>query len=484
MKNSVQLICYPDSLGGDLEKLQLVLKSHFANVFGGLHILPFYPSAGDRGFSPLDYFQVEPTFGCWGDIKNLGEEYDILADIMVNHISSKSKYFLDYLEKGYESSYKDFFIDLEKVWQDGRAVREDIDKMFLRRPVPYSTYPSKAFGERTVWTTFGRNSPSEQVDLDIHSYDVKQLFADIFAHFQKHNINIIRLDAVGYVIKKLGTSCFFVEPEIWEFMAEMAKLAKGHNIILLPEVHSHYSIQNKLANNGFWIYDFILPYRILEALLIKNGTRLKGYLKDRPHNQFTMLDCHDGIPIKPDLDGLVTAKEAKDIVELCLSRGANLSKIMSDAHKDVDGFDVHQIRGTIYSLLGCDDDAYIAARALQFFTPGIPQVYYVGLLAGKNDYQRVEATGEGREINRQNYSLKEIEEAMGTNVVQRLLALIKFRNEYEVFDGKFTVMASNKETISLCWEKDDLKAELHVDLNENVTKIMYIKNKKEKRFIL
>ena len=467
MKNAVQLIVYPDSMGGNLKELSKILETHFADSFSGIHVLPFYPSAGDRGFSPLTYFEVEPTFGTWDDIKSLGAKYDIVADVMVNHISSQSEYFKNYLEQGENSPYKEFFISMEKIWDDGKIQQKDIDQMFLRRETPYSTYPSKAFGEKTLWTTFGRKTPSEQVDLDINAEDVKELFANIFTHLAENNINIVRLDAVGYVIKKVGTNCFFVEPEIWTFLEEMVTHAKEKGITLLPEVHAHYSIQYKLAKAGFWIYDFILPYKITEAIFTKNAKSLASYLKERPHNQFTMLDCHDGLPVKPDLDDLVSASEARKVVDICLERGASLSKIVSEKHKGEGGFDVHQIRGTYYSLLDLDDDAYIVARALQLFTPGIPQVYYVGLLAGENDFQRVEETGEGREINRHNFTREEIEDALEKKVVKRLMQLIRFRNEWDVFEGNFDVQIPTASEIQLSWEKEDTKATLTVDLCAN-----------------
>src|SRR5690606_15630598 len=149
------------------------------------------------------------------------------------------------------------------------------------------------------------------IDLDVKSEQVKQLFTEFFIKFKKNNIKMVRLDAVGYVIKKLGTSCFFVEPEIYKFLDWVIDLANSHDIELLPEVHSHYSIQYKLAEHGCWIYDFILPYRVLETLINKNSDELLSYLKHRPHKQFTMLDCHDGVPVKPDLDDLIETKEAR-----------------------------------------------------------------------------------------------------------------------------------------------------------------------------
>ena len=476
VKNKVQLITYPDSLGGDLKSLKFVLDTYFSGVFeGGIHILPPFPSSGDRGFAPLTYLEIDPTFGTWEDIKALSEKYDLLLDLMVNHISKQSLYFQDFLKNGRKSEYANLFITLDKYWDDGIPIQEDIDKMFLRRNEPYSTFTIGKNAEQVnVWTTFGKQTPSEQIDLDINSEITKKMITEFMINFSNNNIKIVRLDAVGYIVKKLGTSCFFVEPEIYSFLDWITELAHSLNIELLPEIHSHHSIQNKLANKGHWIYDFILPYYILETIINKSTKKLKTYLAERPHNQFTMLDCHDGIPIKPDLDELVDSADAQKMVDICVDRGANLSLIFSDKHKSADGFDVHQIRCSYYSVLDSNDDAYIAARAIQFFTPGIPQVYYVGLLAGKNDALNVQKTGEGREINRHNFLLNEIEEAVKKSVVQRLIRLINFRNSYPAFDGKFEIEESNDDILILSWKKDKDYCVLQIKLNTYKTQISYL----------
>jgi len=473
--NQVQLITYPDSLGGDLKALNQVLLQHFRDIFkGGIHILPPFPSSGDRGFAPLTYLEIEPAFGTWEDVKRIGDNFDILVDLMVNHISRKSVYFQDFLEKGRDSEHADLFITLDKVWRDGVPVQEDIDKIFLRRPKPYSTFALPSGEEVSVWTTFGRENPSEQIDLDIHSEKTMRLLTDFFTNFAENNIKIVRLDAVGFVIKKLGTSCFFVEPDIFEFLDKMKALADSLGIELLPEVHAHYEIQKKLADRGYWIYDFILPFTVLDTMLNGDSRALTSYLKVRPSNQFTMLDCHDGIPVLPDLRGFIDVGDARKVVDLCVQRGSTLSLIVSDEHKGEGGFDVHQIGGTYYEVLGRDDDAYLAARAIQFFAPGVPQVYYVGLLAGENDYDAVKATGENRAMNRHNYSLEEIEASLRKDVVQRLLALIRFRNEYPAFNGTFEVLPSANDEVRLEWRNGDSRCTLFVDLTAKRTVIDYV----------
>lgn len=475
IKNKVQLITYPDSLGGNLKSLHQVLERYFPDLFqGGLHILPPFPSSGDRGFAPLTYLDIEPEFGDWQDIQRIADKHDILLDLMVNHISAKSSYFQDFLKFGRDSQYADLFITPDKIWPDGQIPPDDFQKIFLRRTEPYSDFVIDATGEtERIWTTFGKVTPSEQIDLDITSPTTRRLLEDFLKNFSKNAVKIVRLDAVGYITKKPGTSFFFVEPDIFEFLDWFTQIAQDLGIVLLPEVHAHYTKQYKLAERGHWIYDFILPYRVLEALLEKDSRALSAYLKDRPSKQFTMLDCHDGVPIKPDLNDLYDGDTARRVVDTCLERGSNLSLIYAPEHRDPDGFDVHQIRGTYYSMLGEDDDAYLTARAIQFFAPGIPQVYYVGMLAGVNDLEILEKGGEGRDINRRNYTREEIEQAIQKAPVQRLMELIRFRNQHPAFNGDFTVLDTAADQLSLKWELEEHYCTLLVNFESMRSKIEY-----------
>ena len=475
VKNEVQLITYPDSLGGNLRTLNHILQTHFPGLFGGgIHILPPFPSSGDRGFAPVTYLDIAPEFGTWEDVRRIGKKTPILLDLMVNHLSAESVYFQDFLKNGRKSEYADLFIPVSKIWPDGDPPRDEIGKMFLRRREPFSDFTIRETGEVVrVWTTFGKTTPSGQIDIDVNSEVARHLLTEFMTRFGENGVSIVRLDAVGFVTKKRGTTCFFVEPEIYRFLEWISGLANALGIEVLPEVHADYTTQFKLAERGYWIYDFILPYTVLDALLNRTGRRLKEYLRIRPHRQFTMLDCHDGVPIIPDLNGLYRSEDARKVVDICLNRGANLSRVFSPGYKDPDGFDVHQIRGAFYSLLDCNDDAYLAARAIQFFTPGVPQVYYVGLLAGENDQSAAERTGDGREINRHSYSIDEVRRDLQRPVVQRLLRLIRFRNEYDAFDGSFQILDSDDSVLDLSWERGRSKCQLMVDFKHDKAVIRY-----------
>jgi sucrose phosphorylase len=385
---------------------------------------------------------------------------------MVNHISRHSAYFQDFAQKGRQSEYADMFITLDKVWPDGNPPPEDVARILLRKPEhPFLDIQVEATGvNERIWTSFGpRVDYSEQIDLDVNSAVTRKLFADLFNHFSQQKVQILRLDAVGYVIKKPGTSCFMVEPEVYEFIDWMTALANEVGLTLLPEVHDHYSTQFKLAQCNYWVYDFVLPALILHTLFNRTSSKLRDHLNICPRKQVNMLDCHDGIPVQPDMDDILTIEELKVIVDVCLKRGANLNRIRS-SHKIVDGFDAHQINCTYYSALDCDDDTYLAARAIQFFAPGVPQVYYVGLLAGENDYEAVEHAGEGRAINRTNYTVAEVEAALQKPVVRRLLNLIRFRNDHPAFRGELTIPDTAEGELRLDWQNGSQSCRLRVDL--------------------
>ena len=166
-----QLLTYPDSLGGDLRALAALLDGPLNALFEGVHILPPFPSSGDRGFAPLTYEQIDPQFGTWADIERIGQRHDVLLDLMVNHVSRASPQFQDFLRRGRRSPHADLFITLDKVWPDGNPPAEDVARIFLRKPnAPFSTVTIEQTGEQErIWTSFGTADWSEQIDLDLNA---------------------------------------------------------------------------------------------------------------------------------------------------------------------------------------------------------------------------------------------------------------------------------------------------------------------------
>jgi sucrose phosphorylase len=455
---------YPDSLGGDLRTLGALLDGPLAGLFRGVHVLPPFPSSGDRGFAPLTYWEVDPRFGSWDDIRRIGERHDVLLDLMINHLSRRSPEFQDFERRGRRSPHADLFITLDKIWPGGDPPRADVARIFLRKPdAPFSTITVAETGERErVWTSFGTADWSEQIDLDVTSSAARRLITDWLGFFASQRVGVVRLDAVGYVVKKPGTSCFMVEPEIYEFLDWITSVAESFGLVVLPEVHDRYPTHERLAARGFWTYDFVLPGLLLHAFAKGEARRLAAHLARSPSRQFTMLDCHDGVPVRPDLDAILEPDEMLTLAERVRERGGNVNRILSDAHAEE--VDVHQLNCTYYSALDGDDDRYVAARAVQLFARGVPQLYYVGLLAGENDAAAVERTGDGRAVNRHDYSPEEVEAAIERPVVKRLLELVRLRNTHPAFEGSLEVETDGGSTLCLRWKHGEASCWLEVDL--------------------
>ncbi len=460
--HQTQLIVYPDSLSGDLSGLNRTLAGPLGQaVPGGVHLLPPFPSSGDRGFAPLCYDAIEPEFGGWDDVERLASLGPLVVDVMVNHVSRHSTYFQSFLDGGRTSTWGPCFITLDKVFPDGAPTEADVAAIFLRKPEhPFLTVATGG-GEERIWASFGpRADHAEQIDLDINCPDTWTLYDEWFAELAAHGVKQIRLDAVGYLTKAPGTACFMNEPTIWPILEDLENLADKRGLAVLPEIHAGSAMHRQLAEQGYLSYDFVLPGLVLHALETGSVTKLRHHLQRSPERQVTMLDCHDGIPMHPDLDEVLSADEIGVVVDACVSRGANINQVLQRAGDDGPP-KAHQINCTYRSATG-SDDAFLAARAIQLFAPGTPQVYYVGLLAGLN-VPRAEG-GDGREVNRHNYTDAEIDEALDRDVVRQQLALIEHRNTHPAFQGTLTVPDWEGDNLTMIWRHEDQWSRLDVDL--------------------
>ena len=470
MNNQVQLIAYVDRFsGGGFRELQSLLNDGpFAGLFGGVHLLPFFwPIDGaDAGFDPIDQTQVDPRLGSWDDVRALAERTDLMADLIVNHISIQSPQFTDFRKRGNASSYAFMFLTYERVFPDGAAEAELLQIYRPRAGLPFTKMRLDDGTERLLWSTF----TSEQVDIDVRSPQGRRYLDEILNRFQEAGIRSIRLDAAGYAIKKRGTSCFMI-PETFEFIGELTRQAHERGIEVLVEIHSHYREQIQIAKQVDWVYDFALPPLVLHALYTGDTRRLKEWLRISPRNAITVLDTHDGIGVidvgtdrkSPDgPSGLLRPKEIDGLVETIHQRSNGESRQATGAAAS--NLDLYQVNCTFYDALGRRDDDYLIARAIHFFTPGIPQVYYVGLLAGTNDLDLLRRTGVGRDINRHYYTRAELCERLEDPVVRALLDLIRFRNSHPAFASDFHLHNSDNSSLVMEWRKGRNWARLDVDL--------------------
>lgn len=443
LQNKIMLITYADSMGKNLKELHEVLNKYYKDAIGGVHILPFFPSSADRGFAPMCYAKVDETFGDFSDIEEIGREYYLMFDFMVNHISAQSEYFQDFLKNKENSLYKDMFIRYKEFWKNGEPTQEQIDKIYKRKPrAPYIEAEFADGSKEKIWCTFC----TEQIDLDVTKEKTREFIKNTLKEMCCHGASVIRLDAFAYALKKADTSCFFIEPDIWKLLYDIENIVKEEGAEILPEIHEHYTIPMKIADKGFWIYDFALPVLTLHALYNHTGKYLKNWMKMCPMKQFTTLDTHDGIGIV-DVKDLLPDEEIEIVKEQLYKQGANVKKIYSS--EAYNNLDIYQVNTTYYSALGNNDDAYLLARAIQFFAPGIPQVYYVGMLAGSNDIELMERTKNGRNINRHYYSKDEIEDEQDRTVVQKLKELMILRNTHPAFslDGTIEIQTNGDRLI-------------------------------------
>ena len=466
LRNTIQLICYPDRLGHNLSDLYGVLEKHFSDAIGGVHILPFYPSNADAGFSPLTHKEVDTAFGTWDDIERIAKKYDLCADLTVNHISDESVEFKDFIENGFDSPYADLFVNVDLL---GDISPDDMAKIHIRKEKEPFREVTFANGETArVWCTFTEN----QIDLNYQSKQTYELLESYIQELAAHGVKLLRLDAFGYTTKEIGTSCFLVEPGVYRNLEWVRDVAMKYGVECLPEVHDHTSYQYAISDRNMYAYGFALPPLLLYSLLDANSVYLKNWLRMCPRNMVTVLDTHDGICI-PDVEGVLPDEKIRTLIHNINERSADPILRRSAVNIHSVGA-IYQLTCTFYDALMQNDNAYIAARAIQFFSPGIPQVYYVGLLAGCNDEELMNKTGELRDINRHYYSLEEVDAAVQQPVVRRLLKLMCFRCSYPAFEGSFELNYSNDSSVSMAWRHGDYYCSVFVDLNFNMTTVNYL----------
>ncbi len=470
MRNTVHLVTYVDRLsGGGFAELSALLRGPLKGLFGGVHLLPFfYPIDGaDAGFDPIDHSRVDPRLGGWKDIQGLAGETQIMADLIVNHISSRAPQFRDFLRNGSRSRYRGLFLTEESVFPGG-ATASDLKAIYRPRPgVPFTRYTLESGESCMLWTTF----TPQQIDIDVLDPQGDAYLDRILQTFAENRIESVRLDAVGYAIKKKGTSCFLL-PETMAFIGKLSERAQSLGIEVLVEVHSHYRKQIDLAAHVPWVYDFALPPLVLHAFAFGTAKYLNDWIRIRPTNAVTVLDTHDGIgilDIGPDrsdgtVPALVPLEELDPLVDWIHSNSSGNSRLATGV--SASNLDLYQVNCTFYDALGRNDLGYLLARAIQFFLPGIPQVYYVGLLAGHNDVALLARTGTGRDINRHYFAPAEIEEALQKQVVQNLIRLIRLRNSHPAFQGEFNLESSTDESLSLRWNWGVEFAHLQVCFND------------------
>jgi sucrose phosphorylase len=325
-----------------------------------------------------------------------------------------------------------------------------------------------------------------QMDLNARSEDVWDFYDETLKKLHEYGAKLVRLDAFAYLHKLPGMVNFFNKPGTWEYLERLKGIAEKYDLILVPEIHSEYGygLHEEVADKGFPIYDFFLPGLVIDAL--ERGTnehllRWVGEVTDKNIETINMLGCHDGIPVL-DLkgidiigfskEGLLTEQQIDAVIEKILDRGGRIKNLYGPDGKKIA---YYQVNAAFFSALGEDEQKLRLSRAIQMFMPGMPQVWYLDLFAGKNDYAAADKglTGGHKEINRTPLSISDIEQGLKQTVVQDQLRLMRLRNTSPAFEGELEITSTAVHLLHLTWTNQAYTATLKADLRDHTFSVTH-----------
>lgn len=325
-----------------------------------------------------------------------------------------------------------------------------------------------------------------QMDLNARSPKVWAFYEETLEKLSSYGARFVRLDAFAYLHKAVGERNFFNKPGTWEYLDRLKQMAADHGLTLLPEIHAEYGsgLHEEVAGHGFPVYDFFLPGLVIDALDRGTNHALLRWINELDvtgMKTVNMLGCHDGIPVL-DLkgkevdgeyrEGLLTDDEIDAVISNILDRGGRIKNLYGPDGRKIA---YYQVNATYFSALGEDEQKLLLARAIQIFTPGIAQVWYLDLFAGKNDYAAADRGGTGghKEINRTTLSLADIESGLESDVVRRQLDLLKLKNTHPAFDGTLEIHNTPADCLHLTWRNGDAHALLQANLRSHNFTVTY-----------
>ncbi len=328
-----------------------------------------------------------------------------------------------------------------------------------------------------------------QMDVNAASPLVWEFYEETLKKLSGYGCTILRLDAFAYLHKQVGESNFFNKPGTWEYLERIKKIAQQNNLMLLPEIHAEYGLHlhDEVANEGYYIYDFFLPGLTIHTIENKTSKALMSWAKEiigKGYKTVNMLGCHDGIPVL-DLKGkevngvynkgLLEDAEIENIMATIMERGGRVKNLYDPSGKKIS---YYQINATFFSALGEDEQKLLLARVIQIFMPGIPQVWYLDVFAGKNNYEAADNGGSGghKEINRTTLTMQDIEEGLKTEVVKTQLELLRLRNTSNAFSGKVEITDTVDTIIDIKWINGGSVAHLKANLQTNSFTIYHTDN--------
>lgn len=432
------LITYADMVQRDgeppLVTLKRFLDERLPGTFKNLHVLPFSPWSSDDGFSVIDYRQVDPAYGDWSGIEALSQSYQMMFDLVLNHCSSRSRWFRDFVN-GIEPG-REYFLPTD--------TSVDLSDVVRPRPWPVLTEFSTKHGAAHVWTTFSE----DQVDLNWQNPNVLFEFIDILFFYISKGMRIIRLDAVAYLWKEIGTSCIHLPEthELVKLFRDVVDLVAPQTIILTETNVPHEENISYLGDGdeAHMIYQFSLPPLLLYTLLREDSTALYRWAADLPSpaENTTFLNftaSHDGIGVRP-LQGLISESECDWLVQEVIARHGRVStRRLSNGSESP-----YELNATYASALSDQQhpaigrQRFLCSQAVALSMQGIPAVYFQSLFGAPNDLQGVQE-GHSRSINRKKWTEQELanllsqENSEPAQLFDALVSLIRRRSDYPAF---------------------------------------------------
>jgi sucrose phosphorylase len=445
-QQDVIAITYGDSIvrKGEqpLQTLNQFFKQNFSDIINSIHILPFYPYSSDDGFSVINYKQVNQTLGDWLDIENISSDFKLMADLVINHCSSRGEWFEQF--KNNRSPEADYFINVDPE-ADLSLVTRPRTNALLREV-------NTLGGVKHVWCTFSH----DQIDLNFANPQVLVQMVSVIEFYLSMGVSIFRLDAVAFLWKEIGTSCLNL-PQTHEMIRLLRTLIEHKNPKAVIITETNIPNRENLAyfgnaNEAHVIYNFALPPLLLHSLITGNSFYLNNWLMSMPPAQdgttyLNFIASHDGIGLRP-VEGLLSEDEISQVVETMQQFGGRISwRNLTD--NEVRPYEINislydALSGTVNGKDDWQLERFICAHTIMLGLEGIPAIYIHSLLATENDTRKMELSGNNRAINRHVWDCKELSDVLHDDsshhakVLSRLKDIIKIRTGQPAFHPNAT----------------------------------------------
>ena len=483
-KDSI-LITYGDSIQRQGEKplrtLHEFLTNYVKDKITGVHILPFFPYSSDDGFSVIDYKEVNPELGSWEEIRAIGKDYRLMADLVINHISQKSSWFQGFLRG--EEKYQYYFLSFDEEM--------DTSQVFRPRTHPLLTPFETSQGKKYVWTTFS----ADQIDLNFECPDVLLEMVDVFLFYLSQGIEIIRLDAIGFLWKELGTNCFHLKQthEVVKLFRDIASYIAPYSV-MITETNVPYEDNISYFGEGdeaHMVYQFSFPPLVLDAFLRQDSKYLQNLyckLSKLPTNSlfFNFLASHDGIGVLSASE-VLQKQEFENLLQSVQKHDGLISyKSLPDGGKKPYELNINYFDAINDPHIENEKavEKFLASQSIIILSKGVPGIYIHSLLGSRNDLEGVKKSGINRRINREKLNYEELkneladESSRRAKVLRGYLDLLVERSRLKNLNPYLPekVIETEKPVLILEKNEEDL---IVINLSENDVEISEYKNKYE-----